>query len=329
MPQTTKEQKIEVISQFQSGKSLNSISKSTKISRTTIYYIIERFKKDPTTLENRPKSGRPPKLSHFEQKLILRKSLADPKLTSRGLLSSVQLSRDVSTSYVRKLLLRHGLKSKIFHSKLFLSKENRLKRLYWAKEMSQKNEDFWNGVIFSDETMIELFPKRRLYLCVPKKFPPNIAQHAKFGGKKLMFWGFIKKSGERKLIKVENRVNSAVYINVLASSLLPNMYLDEVFQQDNAPAHKSAETKTWFYENGVQVLENWPPNSPDLNIIENLWSIMKTNVGKRHPKNVEELERVVLEEFFLIPNSYVEKLFKSIKTRVNLTIINRGGFTKY
>ncbi len=70
----------------------------------------------------------------------------------------------------------------------------------------------------------------------------------------------------------------------------------------------------------------WPPNSPDLNIVENLWSILKTNVGKRHPKNVEALERVVLEEFHLIPSSYVEKFIKSIKTRLNLTIINSGGF---
>ena len=171
--------------------------------------------------------------------------------------------------------------------------------------------------------MTELFPKRRLHLCVPKnakKWSPNIAQHAKTC--------FIKKSGERKLIKVENRVNSAVYINVLASSLIPNMYLDEVFQQDNARAHKSAETKTWFSEKGVEVLENWPPKQHDLNVIKNLWSILKNNVGKRHLNNVEELERVVLEEFYLIPNSYVEKCFKSIKTRLNLTIINRGSFIK-
>ena len=80
-----------------------------------------------------------------------------------------------------------------------------------------------------------------------------------------MFWGFINKSGVRTLIKVENRVNSALYIDVLASSLLLNMYLDEVFQQDIAPAHKLAETKTCFSENGVEVLQNWPRNRSEYN----------------------------------------------------------------
>ena len=107
------------------------------------------------------------------------------------------------------------------------------------------------------------------------------------------------------------------------------MYLGEVLQQDNAPAHKSAETSTWFLENGVDVLENWPPNSPDLNIIENLWSILKGRIAKRHPKTLEDLETFALEEFYAIPDEYVQKLFKSIKNRLILTKINRGGFTRY
>ena len=73
-----------------------------------------------------------------------------------------------------------------------------------------------------------------------------------------MFWAIIKESCERKLIKVNNRVNSGVYTNIFASHLLPHMYLGEVLQQDNTPAHKSAETSTWFLENRGDVLETGP-----------------------------------------------------------------------
>ena len=100
----------------------------------------------------------------------------------------------------------------------------------------------------------------------------------------------------------------------------------ENLQQDKAPTHKSAETSTCFLENGVDVLENWPPKSTDLNIIENLWSILKGRVAKRHSKTLEDLETFAFEEFYAIPNQYVEKLFKSIKNRLNLTKINQGTF---
>ena len=59
---------------------------------------------------------------------------------------------------------------------------------------------------------------------------------------------------------------------VLASNLIHHMNLGEILPQDNAPVHKLAETQTWFFQISVDILENWPPNLPDLNIIEPLWS---------------------------------------------------------
>ena len=60
---------------------MNFISKSKKIPKTTVCNIIQRFKKDPTTLENWLKIERAQILEKFELKII-RKCLAQPKVKS-------------------------------------------------------------------------------------------------------------------------------------------------------------------------------------------------------------------------------------------------------
>ena len=144
-----------------------------------------------------------------------------------------------------------------------------------------------------------------------------------------MFWGFIKENGEKLLVEVRGTLISVSYINVLANNLLPDIYLGEIFQQDNAPCPNSQVTKTWMLENGIELLENWPPQSPDINIIENLWSYLKRKVSERCPRNVEELRRIVNEEFVKIPTGYIKKLYNSIPERLAQIYSNKGFYSKY
>ena len=79
-----------------------------------------------------------------------------------------------------------------------------------------------------------------------------------------MLWGFIAHDGRKCLQKVCGTINSIKYLQILQESLLPEMFLGEKLQQDNAPAHNLILSKTWFSEKGLEILENWPPNSPDI-----------------------------------------------------------------
>ena len=54
--------------------------------------------------------------------------------------------------------------------------------------------------------------------------------------------------------------------------------------QDNYPKYTSRKEKNWFVEDKVEVID-WPAHSPDLNLIENLWTDVKEAVYHEKPKN--------------------------------------------
>ena len=51
----------------------------------------------------------------------------------------------------------------------------------------------------------------------------------------------------------------------------------KMFMQDNAPCHKAKKTMDYLQSTDVTVFD-WPPNSPDMNPIENVWGIMKNEL---------------------------------------------------
>jgi hypothetical protein len=102
---------------------------------------------------------------------------------------------------------------------------------------------------------------------------------------------------------------------------------DAVLQDDNATIQTAGTVQSWFenHEDELQHLP-WPGQLPDLNIVEPLWSVLKTTVRKRFPPPTSLKQ---LEEWYKIPLETVQNLYESIPRRIAAVLKAKGCPTPY
>ena len=115
-----------------------------------------------------------------------------------------------------------------------------------------------------------------------------------------MTWAAISSFGRLAIVFIEGRMNSNTYLAILEANLVPFLQkyrrLPFKFKQDNASIHVSSTSRQWFTSNKIDLLD-WPAKSPDLNIIENVWSLLARDVydNSRQFDNVSQLRKAIEE----------------------------------
>ena len=217
----------------------------------------------------------------------------NPNLNQTEIAQSLKdsMNLEVHRSTISRFLKDEGVyKNPI--SRPIISLKNKEKRLDYSKFHSN---DIFPNIIFLDESYFELNRKTKKMFV----FKGNLDNEINYynPNHKIGVWGAISRKGKIGFTLLNSTVNKEYYVEILEENLLAKANSTYGcnrwrFQQDNAPAHKSYYVKEWLGQN-VPGMINHPPQSPDLNPIEHIWSSMKSEVENRKPKNKEELIKYV------------------------------------
>jgi transposase len=319
-------------------KTNTQIAEKTGLSRSTIIRTYNEFKNRMDFYTQKPKSGRPCKMTEPDARVAAR------MLASTKARDAIDVQKkhfpQFSAQTIRRHLREKGLEAHVRRSFPLLTERHKKRRREWAAAHRDWEVEDWEFVHFSDESKYNLIGSdgrtwcwRRSNEAYDARFSKKIVKH---GGGNVMVWGVITPEGVGRLHRVVGRMDAQQYIEILNRSYLgtlkdrgikkKNVY----FQQDNDPKHTSLAAKHWFSTKRIDVLP-WPACSPDMNIIEHVWDHLDRLVRAREvlPRNPDELWAALEEEWYGISPAFIAKLYDSMPRRVEALRKAKGSHTRY
>jgi transposase/uncharacterized protein (DUF2267 family) len=343
MRSISKTRRDQVISLLKQGETVRDIARKVGVSPSTV----NRIGQDECPDRNLRKGGRPQALSDADKRYCVR------MVTTGKVDNAVKVKKLLEKDYgvvcssdtIRRALRSSGLGAIEKPKKPLLTKRNVRKRLAWCKAHRGWTIDDWKRVIWSDETKINRFNSDgRVWAWIrdgEKPQPKHVKVTVKHGGGSIMLWSALTYVGTGWMCKIDGNMDKTLYKEILedeqsqtieyACQKLNLKCHQMIFQHDNDPKHKSNLIKNYLAEQEYQVME-WPPQSPDLNPIENMWQLLKIRLNEfdTPPKGMQELyERVTKVWYDVITEEDCKKVIESMPRRIEQCIKAKGYWTKY
>lgn len=342
MKETSAPKKREVLALLQNGVSSRQVAAEVGIDKSTVNRLRQKAANPPPVLPRGRKRKLQPQHIRFLERHVNSNPFTSLSEAAGTLKESCEVQ--VSRSTVRRALKSSNHRARKVPKKPLLTKRHREARLKFARTHKDWTLNDWKRVVWSDETKINRFGSDGKQHCWVKDsgssaFSKNLVRPTvKFGGGSIMIWGCMTYTGLGHMHEVDGKMNSDQYIHILEQDLLPTMheirtfpFEDLIFQQDNDPKHMSKKTLKWIGEHHLQLME-WPSQSPDLNPIEHLWTLLKKRIVTQYndvPSSMKALSDRTREQWGKIDSQVCQELVESMPRRIDAVIKAKGGPTKY
>ncbi|CAL9698388.1 unnamed protein product [Knipowitschia caucasica] len=273
------------------------------------------------------------KVTAIDMRRIKREATRNPLSSSAVIFQNCNLP-GVSRS-TRCSVLRDMTKVRKAEKRPPLNKTHEIKRQDWAKKYLKM--DFSN-VLWTDEMRVTLDGWARGWISHGQRAPLRLRRQQGGGG--VLVWAGIIKDELVGPFRVEDglKLNSQTYCQFLEGTFFKQWYRRKpasfkktmIFMQDNAPSHASKYSTAWLASKGLKEVKimTWPPCSPDLNPIENLWALIKRDLyreGKQYTSLNSVWEALVVTAQ-KVDCQQIKKLKDSMDGRLLSVIENKGGY---
>lgn len=319
------------------GHGYNNVQIATIIGRneSTVRRLIKKYYAEGSINRSKP-SGRPRKTTATTIRYILNQVRDNRFVTARDI-KALESCSSLSESTICRVIKNDGnYKSHYAAKKPLITENNRVRRLAWCQARVNWSIEDWKNIIWSDESPFTLRYKARkkVWRLDNERYDMKCITASVKHDAKINVWGCFSFNGVGELTIIEGNMNALQYRDILEDCLFISKDIligdgeQWYFQQDNDPKHTSILIRNYMVEQQVPLLE-WPAQSPDLNPIENLWSILDRHCKNRVVNNVDDLYAVLQPTWYNLPKQTLENLVNSMPRRVQAVIKANGGPTKY
>jgi hypothetical protein len=280
------------------------------------------------------RTGRPRCTTEMQDAAVVRSAKRNIWRDRKGTIHALHL--ECSRTTIRRHEREAGIWRCVARRKWIMKHRHATQRLAWAQIMAQTIATEWGKFIFSDEKTFFLQGPGHVWVSRPhgaanqERYIVTAEKHAV----KVQVWGCITSQGPGRLALFDWNLDAALLTQIYRDFLLPSLATwfpnrtEYYFVQDRDPKHTAKLAQDWLRRHQIIVMM-LPAKSPDLNPIENVWSLLRSRVTARRPTTKAQLEAAIITEWQSLTREDCASLVNSMPDRLEAVIEASGWHTRY